>query len=320
MSRALSSVSSTSDLAIAAAGPGVTMMWTDRDRAVRSTDIANNTEQVVIGGPIDGIGGIERTSAGTLVVTYTGALQTLWLWDGTTASSLYTESTVAGRGEPFANDETGVPRAWLRGEAGGVRASFVSDSGTKGSDVVFPTSAPVTALSAAVTTQHGHAAWSEDRGGGTSVCLQADIDFPNGIAPTQGSTGMSAPDCFDPRIDSGPGPTDSIATVYRTGTGEVWMRYLGGVPDATQRLSSAGRAPKIRFDQTWFWVAWIDLSGGAEVLRVAKVAQDLTFTTVDLPGWYPASDEAFELVRQTDGRIYLGLISNDSISLLQTCP
>lgn len=320
--RLIAPVAMNADFAIAPNGAGVTWMWIDSGGNVRAFvgDLVNpSMEFTAVPGPVDGIAGIEKTSVGTLFVTYAGATQTLWLLSGTTAVSLRTESTVAGT-EPFMNDATGIPRTWMRGEAGGLRATFVDDAGVLKTDATFPTIAPVTALSAAPINNHGHVTWSEDRGGGVSVCSQADIDFPNGTAPVFGASGTTATDCFDPRIDSGPAPTDSIATVYRTSVGAVEIRYLGATVDSSQRLSDAGRAPKIRFDGTTFWVAWIDqlsLGGG---LRVAKVAQDLTFSTVDLSGWNPVGDGAFELVRANDGRVYLGLLSADSVSLLRTCP
>jgi hypothetical protein len=282
---------------------------------------SQTSEVTLLAGPVDAIAGAVATSQTLLFVTRTGALQTLWRLPptGVGAIELRTEATVVAR-EPFVNDNTGIPRTWIRGEATGIRATFIDDAGVLKGDVILPTGGPVIGLSGADNDSHGHATWSIDQGAGAAACAQADIYFPDGVAPVLGSGGATAADCFAPRIDSGPPGTDSIATVFRSSAGTVEMAYFGSTVGASKRLSERGRAPRIRFDGTWFWVAWIDESGSGEVLRVAKIAQDLTFDAVDLPGWTVAGDEAFELVKKLNGNVGLVLLGADTLSILHTCP
>jgi len=318
-----------SELAVTPDGSGVTAMWLGSDGSVRGLygDALTGapTEVTFSQGPVDEIGGVLRTSITLLYVTRRGAMQSLWRLNGTGPGSfsdsieLRSETTVMAR-EPFINEtNTGLSRTWIRGESGGIRATYVDDAGVLKSDTVLPTSNPVIGLSGANNDSHGHAAWSMDVGGGAD-CAQSDIDFPNGVAPVSGGGGPTASDCFAPRIDSGPPGTDSIATVFRAGAGTVEMAYFGSTVGTSKRLSEKGRAPKIKFDGTWFWVAWIDESGSADVLRLAKLAQDLTFDVVDIPGWTPAGDEAFELVKTTNGTVQLAVLGADTVSFLRTCP
>jgi hypothetical protein len=320
--QSIGALSAAADLAVAASGAGATALWVDATGTLRGFvgDALNpgGAEMIIqLDGAIDGVAGLVTTPMTTLFVTHAGTMQTLWKLSGATATELRTEATVAGR-EPFMNDATGIPRTWIRGEAAGLRASYVDDSGVLKPDIVFPTSGPVIALSAADNDDHGHVTWSL---GGPGSCEQSDIDFPNGTNPVFGSSGGVGADCVLPRIASGPGPTDSIATVWRsTSTGSIEMRFRGGTVDDNTQLSTRGRAPKIRFDGIDFWVAWIDEPPTGDVLRVARVAQDLTFTAVDLAGWNPVGNEAFELVRTSDGEIRLALLSANSLSFLRACP
>jgi len=317
-------VPATADLAVGMHASDATAMWNDAQGVKAMIDARAIVQNVIelVPSPVDQIAGLVSTGMTTLFVTQTGTMQTLWKLNATNdgAVALKTEASMAGR-DPFMNDyNTGIPRTWMRGEAGGLRATFVDDQGVLKSDVVFPTSFPVTALSSADNFGHGHMTWSEDRGGGLSHCEQADIDFPNGVAPVFGGSATAADDCYDPRMDSGPNGTDSIVTVFRSAARTVEMTYRGGSVNTTTRLSEKGRAAKVRYDGTWIWAAWIDEAPNGDVLRVAKVAQDLTFEAVDVPGWMPAGDESFELVRTSDSRVHVVLLGSDTLSFVRTCP
>jgi hypothetical protein len=111
---------------------------------------------------------------------------------------------------------------------------------------------------------------------------------------------------------------DAIMTVWETSFGVVEMRYHGGVVDVSAQLSPRGRAPKVRFDGTRFWVAWVDQPTTGDVLRIAAIQEDATFEAVDLPGFAVVGDEAFEFVRSTTN-VDLALLDQRSLTFLRTC-
>lgn len=289
--------------------PSITMMKVDA-----TLEVEGSLELAI--GPIDGIAGVvEDVDSLTFVVSTPTGHE---LWHGQTPSTITrvrTETRIVAR-EPLLADAAFPQRAWVRGDATGLLFSFVSSSGSVGPNQPFLTNNPVTAIAGANNDNHTHLTWTEAIGIGGSQCVQADLDLLP-PAPIIGGTASIANDCLEPRIDSGPGSADAIFTAYRTSTRTIGTRYRGSVADATGMLSMSGRAPKVRFDGTQFWVAWIE-EGLVETLRIASVNEDLVFTATDLPGWTVVGDEAFEIVRA--GPVtYLVLLSTDSLSFLRTC-
>jgi hypothetical protein len=124
-------------------------------------------------------------------------------------------------------------------------------------------------------------------------------------------------DCYNPRTASGPPAADSMIVVWQTKNHTVEARYVGaGGLDLKRDMSFHGRAPKVRFDGTEFWIACIDDLDGA--IHLALFDQSANVTEVALPGWTPVGDEAFQLVRR-GATVNLVILGTDTLSFLLTC-
>jgi hypothetical protein len=314
-------VTAETELAVEWNGATFTAVWLDHGAVMAtSLDAALTAQPItrVVRGPVDGIAGVVSLSATTLVTTVTGGSQTLWSSPGLGAGTeIHTETSVAARAS-IVGDATKIPRAWVRGGPTGMIASYVRLDATLGADAPLPTPNPVISIAGADNSDHGHVTWTE-RIGASAQCFQADLDFVLPTLPTLAGGDIVSDDCLDARIDSGPPAMDAILTAWRTTPRTIEVRYHGGVVNVARNLSVRGRAPRPRFDGTRFWVAWIDEPSQGDRLRIATVEEDLTMNAVDVSGWEPVSDRAFELVRGADG-VYLFLLGTDTLSILKTCP
>jgi hypothetical protein len=98
-----------------------------------------------------------------------------------------------------------------------------------------------------------------------------------------------------------------------TVSGGILTHYSTGDVEAV--ITAAGSAPKVRFDGSRFWVAWLDGQGKLQLSSVELGGQVVAY---DLAEWVPLGPEAFELVRrgtETD----LVLLSKDGVEFLKIC-
>ncbi len=302
------------DLAIQSDGNEIAVLWPSGNGVtlVRiGTTLVASPESVLQTGPVDAIPGIAVAGSATLFVTVHGTQQRLWHVDGPTLTMVGEETSVAAsNGLP--TDSTRAQFVWLRASGSDLLTSFVSPTGAVGSTRAIARSAPVTRVAGADNADHVHAMWTE----GTE-CRQGDLDLIP-PAPSLGGNGMIGTDCNEPRIDSGPANGDSILTVWRSSASTIEAWHQGAVGDMGTRLSALGHSPRIRFDGTRFWVVWVDTQAG-NVVRIAALEQDLTFATVDLVGWPLPSNEGFEVVK-LDATVYLAMLVDEALWLLETCP
>jgi hypothetical protein len=165
---------------------------------------------------------------------------------------------------------------------------------------------------------HSHITWTEDLGGGKSRCFASDIRYmmPNPPTPT-GSPQALSDDCQDVRTSSGPNFADSMIVVWQTAGHIVEARYLASTGDIMRDMSLHGRKPKVRFDGTEFWIAWIDEAAGDQ-LHLATFDLSGNVKDVGLPGWQVVGDEGFQLVRR-GASVYLVVLSGDTLNFLRTC-
>ena len=315
------SVGPSSALAVEWNGAAFTAMWLDHGAVVGVSldpSLTSSAPAVLVPGPVEDLAAIRTNPSGTLFTTATAGTQMLWSSSSlASATVIRTEPSLVGRAS-VVTDATGVPRLWVRGTATGIAATYLNSSGALGVQALIPTGTPVVALAAADNSNHAHMTWREDLAAGISRCTQADLLFTVPAAML-GASAQVSDDCFEPRIDSGPAVMDSILTTWRTSAHAVQMRYHGGSVDVSGILSMHGRAPRPRFDGTQFWVAWIDEPPAGDRLRIALVDEALGGSAVDVPGWVPASDAAYELVRGADA-VYLFILGADTLSILKTCP
>lgn len=268
------------------------------------------------------IGGLESTPQRVWMVTSAtpGAgpnpEQTLWSVssDLSSVTSVLTEASGAGF-EPIAVGSTAsVMPIWVRGgfADNSIRLSYLQPAGTVGAFTTYGATDRVTHLSFADYTDHVHLGWRTADG----KCYGSDVDFNAG--PMVAGGGLITSECEALRVVSGPEPHDPLVAIWTNLRGEVFIKYDGAsFPAGGEKFSfklGSGRAPKISFDGTAYWVAWRDDQG----VRFARVDMAGGATNVTLPGYLPAGDEAFELV-QRDIDVDLVIRSKDSLSFFSLC-
>lgn len=186
------------------------------------------------------------------------------------------------------------------------------DGSTASQEAVYDTGMPVRELACADATTHVHPGWRHDDGSITGGVFDATPATPtfNTTVVLQPGTQMRAT-VGDLGIDDG-------MHIYVTPTGAIAVQYDALVPGPEQILSPTGTAPRIGYDGTRFWAAWLDLRTGEQRLRIGHLASTGGITDVELP-ILPAGEESFELVR--DGsRVDLVVRESDALSILQLCP
>jgi hypothetical protein len=241
-----------------------------------------------------GLAGFESRPQRLWMVTTSGAQQTLWdvATDLSSARAVTTETSLAAV-EPIAAyaSPTDGP-VWVRGVDNTMRLSVLQDDGTIGLSSTFSDVARVEQMTVTDFGGHVHVAWQL----ADAKCYNSDVDFSNTMAPAVTGRTPVGEGCKGVRAVSGLNEDDAMVTVWLTSTGEVKALYTAEprpYPFFDITLGK-GRAPKVTFDDTFYWVAWRDNAS----LQLARVAKDGVVRSVALPGFVPAGDEAFELVRR----------------------
>jgi hypothetical protein len=205
----------------------------------------------------------------------------------------------------------------VRGTASAIVGAYIHDDGSLDKDGSIPTSGPVTSMSMEDGPDHSHVTWTEDLGAGKSRCLASDIRYMMPSPPTPNGGQQLSDDCHDVRTSSGPSFADSMIVVWQTAAHLVEARYLASTGDIMRDMSLHGRKPKVRFDGTEFWIAWIDEAAGDQ-LHLATFDLSGNVKDAALPGWRATGDEGFQLVRR-GASVYLVILSADTLSFLRTC-
>lgn len=276
--------------------------WTDpRDGSVTAALLGPSYAMVgaprrLVSAGATGIAGFESRPQRVWMVTTAGAQQTLWDVppDLSSARSVTTETSLASF-EPIAasSSPTQWP-VWVRGVDSTMRLSTLQDDGVIGLSSTFTYSARVEQLSITDYSDHVHLAWqlADDK------CYNADVDFSNTEAPVVAGMTPVGEGCKGVRAVSGLFANDSMVTAWPTSAGEIKALYTGASRpqdgDFFNIKLGKGRAPKITFDDTAYWMAWRDDSS----LWLARIDAAGGIRAVALPGFVPAGDEAFELVRR----------------------
>ncbi|HET7500962.1 MAG TPA: hypothetical protein VFK02_08170 [Kofleriaceae bacterium] len=315
-------VAPNTDLAVYRSSRGIDALWAGGGPvmgvALNPQLVPAAPPRVVIDEGFAGVAGLIDTGVKVLAVTtVAGGGQAVWslATDLGSPVKLREEPSLASR-EPFASDVAQKPRIWLRGTPSTLVGAFISDDGILDVDGSMPTGGPVTSISMEDGPDHSHVTWTEDLGGGLSRCFASDVRY--GTSPPLPSGGpMVSDDCHDVRTASGPSFADSMIVVWETAGHLVEARYLASTGDIMRDMSLHGRKPKVRFDGTEFWIAWIDEAAGDQ-LHLASFDLSGNVKDVGLPGWTPVGDEAFELV-QRGSTVYLVILSRDTLSFLRTC-
>jgi hypothetical protein len=318
-------VSAGADLAVTSRATGYVIAWADSATGV-VTAASVDLNRRMIGAPVvlvdegaTALPGLEAAATRVWMVVSSGSLQSLYSMEpDLTASTLrLAEPSVAGFSPIGASVEpASVSPVWVRASVNEptLRMAYLPSTGAIGTDSTFATNALVTSLSVADYKDHVHLGWREASG----TCL--GVDVRHAARPEiVGAPTVLSNDCASLRVVSGPAPYDPLVSTWVTGAGVVQVSYVGaGVPTGGTYFQGAlarGRAPKITFDGTGYWVAWADLVG----LRFARVEKNgVAAAPAEIPGVTQVSDEGFELVRRgtaTD----LVILEKASVTFLTLC-
>lgn len=154
----------------------------------------------------------------------------------------------------------------------------------------------------------------ENGDGSTSPCTATDIRLQP-VPAIPGGPVLSS-DCHDVRATSGPDVADSMIVVWTSSAGDVEARYIGGGGlDVARPIALSGSAPKVGFDGTRFWIAWLD---GQDALQLASFDPNGRVVPYSLPGWVPIGPEAFELVHRGN-EAGLTMLTAGSLDFLTIC-
>ena len=264
------------------------------------------------------LGGIADAGQKLVLSSATGMVEKPWILgrDLTTATQQGTLANhVMGR-DPYPSDAAQSPRAFLTASADTLMMAYVASDGLiNPQSSVFIAGGPITALACNDGPNHAHCVWTEKLTTGGSQCTATDISFGIPTMPQIGSREVLSSDCYDIRNASGPDPADSMIIVWTTGTGGIEARYIASTGNVSQTITTTGSAPKVRFDGTRFWIAWLD---DKSVLQLSSFDLNGTIVHYPLPGWTPAGPEAFELVRRGN-TVGLVLLSPSELDFLTIC-
>ncbi len=312
-------------LAIAGTSEGYAAIWLDPSGGKATQGVLLGPNHALLGAPVlpairgTQVGGLADAGQKLALATSDGTTQSTWVLgrDLTTVSSSSTLTGSLLAHDPFPTDDSQQLRLFLSGAGASVQAALLASDGTvnTASTASRATTGPVTGVACADGPNHAHCAWTEDLPdtNGASRCTAADV-YMRPVPDVRGGTTLSD-DCHDVRTSSGPSVADTVFVVWTTSDHHIWVRYLSSKPDPGHELTTAGSAPKVRFDGTRFWIAWLD---GNTKLRLASYDLDGTVVTYLLTDWVPRGPAAFELVRRSN-ETALALVSATGLELLTIC-
>jgi hypothetical protein len=218
---------------------------------------------------------------------------------------------------PFLLSPTNGARGYLEafGRTLGV-GTMDSSLGLIGGASFFDMTGVITQLAGDNGPRDSAAVWVEDLGGGVSRCSAGNIGFDNPFLPSLRATRVVSSDCRHARIAAG--PIDDIQlVVLTTASGAVQAHLRRGGADIVNVLSTSGRAPKVRFDGTRFWIAWRNT--GSSHLHIASIDPIGTLVRWSTSGPAVAGDEAFDLVRTSTTTTVLVAITPNALDFVTLC-
>ncbi len=217
---------------------------------------------------------------------------------------------------PFLSNPTGSARAYLWSWQKTLIASHMDPSGFAANGSMFDRTGTITELAGDNGGHDSAVVWIEDLGGGVSRCSAGNIGYDVPSAPSLRTTRVVSTDCRRARIAAG--PTDDIQVVVASSaSGAVRAHFRRGGADIVHQLSASGRAAKVRFDGTRFWIAWRD--NGVSALRIASIDPIGTLVRYPTPGPSVVGDEAFDLVRTSTTTTALVALTPNTLDIVTLC-
>jgi hypothetical protein len=313
---------STADLTIAPISEGYAALWVDTTRAQPAQGMLLGPNLQMLGAialpDITDLqlGGIADVGQKLVLSSATGNTETLRILgrDLRTASTQSTLTQHVMGHDTYPSDSTQKPRAFVTAVVNQIVVSNVAEDGlVNPAFSVFDASGSITDLVCTDGPNHAHCAWAE--GTSPAKCTIADVNF-NAPAPMVGGTIRWAEECRELRNVSGPDSADSMIVVWSTPARTVEAHYAVSTGDKLGRIAQLGSAPKVRFDGSRFWIAWLD---GQGQLRLSSFDLNGTIVPYSLAGWTPLGPEAFELVHR-GGTTGVVLLSAGELDFLTICP
>jgi hypothetical protein len=218
---------------------------------------------------------------------------------------------------PFLSNPAGSVRAYISSHNNTLIASSQdTEYGYAGGGSMFDVAAPITQLAGDNGPNDSVVVWIEEPGGGISRCSAGNIAYGTGGSTSLRATRLVSSDCRSARIAAG--PIDDISlVVLTTASGAVRAHLRRGGADIVNVLSTSGRAPKVEFDGTRFWIAWRDT--GAANLRIASIDPIGTLIRWSTSGPAVAGDHAFDLVRTSTTTTVLVALTPNALDFVTLC-
>jgi hypothetical protein len=218
--------------------------------------------------------------------------------------------------KPFLSNPAGTQRAYIWSFRNTLIASHQDETGYASHGSFFDRTGTITQLAGDNGTHDSAVVWIEDLGNGTLRCSAGNIGFDVPTLPSLRSTRVVSNDCRYARIAAG--PTDDIQlVVHTTASGSIRAVLRRGGADIVNVLTTSGRAPKVQFDGTRFWLAWRDT--GVAALRIASIDPIGTLVRWSTTGPSVAGDEAFDLVRTGTATTALVALTPNSLDFVTLC-
>jgi len=316
------------DLAIAPTAEGYAAFWVDTaptaavhaahgmvlgpNHALQRSAALPDITDLALGGAADA--GQQLVLAGS-----NGKDETQWVVERDLSKAtpqLRLPGRVLGR-DPYPSDAGQKDRAFVTAHDDKLEVYLVgSDGNVPLAGSQFAANGPVSEVACTDGPNHSHCVWADQPAGSAAECVITDVNYMGSIAPVIGGHFSIAPGCSQIRNTTGPLSADGMMVVWTDINGAVQAHYAVSSGDLTATIGIRGSAPRVRYDGTRFWIAWLDDRGELRLtsfeLATGVVVQ------YELPGWQPAGPEAFELVTRGTETV-LVLLSPDGLDLLTIC-
>jgi hypothetical protein len=210
-------------------------------------------------------------------------------------------------------------RAFVTARDDKIEISLVNSDGTVNlvGASQFAANGPISELACADGPNHSHCVWADQPVNDTAECVITDVNYMGSIAPVIGGHFSIGPGCSQIRNSTGPLAADGMMVVWIDINGAVQAHYAVSSGDLDATVGIRGSAPRIGYDGTRFWIAWLD--GGGELQLTSFEVATGVLVQYPLPGWQPTGPAAFELVSRGN-ETALVLLSPAGLEVLTICP
>jgi hypothetical protein len=312
------------DLVVAPTSEGYAVMWTDPRTAGPAAAALLSPQRELLGSfavpsfTATQLGGLADVGQQLALASATGGAETTWTV-ARDLSAFTPHATLSGHvmgHNPWPSDTAQSPRVFMTAIGPSLVMAYVDSAGQVSPQAnVFAANGPISTLACNDGPTHAHCVWAEQLTGGGSQCTATDVLFSIPTMPQLGGREVLSSDCDDLRNASGPDPADSMIIAWTTDAGGIEARYIVSTGNVSGTIAPAGSAPRVAFDGTRFWIAWLD---GQSELQLSSFELDGTITPHPLPGWKPAGPQAFEMVRRAD-TTSLVMMSASELDVLTLC-